>query len=215
MSYVPTLIASLNARLDELAAEISTLEQTRAALRTSGLAPQRAAVDHDGAADERSRRPTAPAKPPAPRRRQSAEDSQPGVADARANGSSATASKPRRRAAATATPKSRGAARTAPKRRSIASLTADQLERLLAGATSGLSATAIAARANVGYSRVLALLRALEASGKVRRTGSRRSTLWLLITDEDRIAQRTAELERLMGARRNDPSQRRGRARAS
>jgi DNA-binding Lrp family transcriptional regulator len=122
-----------------------------------------------------------------------------------ANGASSEVPKPRRRAAAKATPTKRPAA----------SLTAEQLERLLADATSGLSAGAIAERAGVGYSRVLALVRELEASGKVRRTGTRRSTLWLGITDEDRIAQRAAELERLVGARRNDRSQRRGRARAS
>jgi DNA-binding IclR family transcriptional regulator len=72
-------------------------------------------------------------------------------------------------------------------------LTAEQLERSLADVSSGLSAGAIAERGGVGYSRVLALLRELEASGKVRRTGTRRSTLWLGITDEDRIAQRAAE----------------------
>ena len=37
-----------------------------------------------------------------------------------------------------------------------------------------------------------------------RPTGNRRSTRWLLITDEDRIAQRAAELERLMRARPDD-----------
>jgi hypothetical protein len=47
-----------------------------------------------------------------------------------------------------------------------------------------------------------------EASGKVRRTGNRRSTPWPLITDQDLIAQRTAELERLVGARRDDRTQR-------
>jgi sugar-specific transcriptional regulator TrmB len=94
-------------------------------------------------------------------------------------------------------------------------LSAEQLEQLLAGARSGLSAGAIAEQAGVGYSRVLARLRELEASGRVRRTGSRRSTLWRLITDEDRIAQRRAELERLVDARRDDQTQRRGRARAS
>ena len=34
MSYIPTLLASLDARLDELATEISTLQDGRAALRT-------------------------------------------------------------------------------------------------------------------------------------------------------------------------------------
>jgi len=52
------------------------------------------------------------------------------------------------------------------------------------------SAGAIAERAGAGYRRVLALLRELEAAGKVRRTGVRRSTLWRLITDEERIAAR-------------------------
>jgi DNA-binding IclR family transcriptional regulator len=48
-------------------------------------------------------------------------------------------------------------------------LTAEQLERLLADVTPGLSAGAIAQQAGVASSRVLALLRELEASGKVRR----------------------------------------------
>jgi hypothetical protein len=55
------------------------------------------------------------------------------------------------------------------------------------------------------------LLHELEAAGQVRRTGSRRSTVWRLITEEEQIAQRAAELER----QRRPPSQRRGRARAS
>jgi hypothetical protein len=97
----------------------------------------------------------------------------------------------------------------------VSSLSAGQLERLLGDATSGLTAGALAERAGVGYSGVLAQLRSLEAAGTVRRTGARRSTLWLLVTDEDRIAERAAELERLAGARHDDRTQRRGRARAS
>jgi len=54
---------------------------------------------------------------------------------------------------------------------------AEQLEQLLADVTAGLSAGAMAERAGVSYSQVLARLRELEASGKVRRTGSRRPTL--------------------------------------
>lgn len=89
----------------------------------------------------------------------------------------------------------------------------EQLERLLADAHSGLSAGAIAEQ--TGYSRVLAQIRDLEAAGNVRRTGSRRTTLWRLITDEDQVAQRTAQLERLVGARHGDRTQQRGRPRAS
>jgi hypothetical protein len=204
MSYIPTLLASLDARLDELASEISTLEGGRAALRTATAAPP-TAIAHNGAARKRPRRPIPQTKTPAPQPTAPAADPKPELAAAAANGASLEAAKPRRRAAAKATPT----------KRSVASLTAEQLEWLLADVTSGLSAGAIAERAGVGYSRVLALVRELEASGKVRRTGTRRSTLWLGITDEDRIAQRAAELERLVGARRDDRSQRRGRARAS
>jgi hypothetical protein len=42
--------------------------------------------------------------------------------------------------------------------------------------------------------QVLAVLRALEARGDVRRTGARRGTRSQLITDADRIEQRAAEL---------------------
>ena len=74
-----------------------------------------------------------------------------------------------------------------------------------------MSANAVAQRAGVGYARTLKLLHELEAAGQVRRSGARRSTVWQLITDEDRIAHRAAELERL----RSTPSRRRGTARAS
>jgi hypothetical protein len=204
MSYIPTLLASLDARLDELAAEISTLEGGRAALRTPTPAPP-TAIAHNGAARKRPRRRTPQTKTPAPKPTAPAADPTPELASAVASGASSEAPEPRRRADAKATPK----------KRSVAWLTADQLERLLADVTSGLSAAAIGEQTGVGYRRVLARLRELEASGAVRRTGTRRSTLWLLITDEDRIAQRAAELEHLVGARRDIRSRRRARARAS
>jgi hypothetical protein len=202
MSDIPTLIASIDARLDELATEISRLEGGRAALGTPKAAP---AITHSGVARKRRRRLAPATKTSEPELAAPAVAPKPELAAAARNGASAEATKPRRRVAATA----------ARKRRKVAPVTAEQLEQLLAEVTAGLSAGAIAVRAGVRYSQVLARLRELEASGKVRRTGSRRSTLWRLITDEDRIAQRTAELERLVGARRNDRSQRRGRARAS
>ena len=87
----------------------------------------------------------------------------------------------------------------------------ETLERLLADTSAGLSANAIAERAGARYNPTLKLLRELEAAGLVRRSGSRRSTVWRLVTDEERIAERAAELER----RRSIPSQQRRRARAS
>lgn len=203
MTYIPTLVASLDARLDELATEISALADARAALRTRTLAAPAPASAETGAERARARR-HAPRAKDAPASSCAAATS-PEPVSITAAGSRSDASQPRRRASA----------KTTPRKRSVSSLPVEQLERLLADASSGLSAGAIATQAGVGYSRVLARLRELEASGEVRRTGARRSTLWLLITEEDRIAQRTAELERLMGARRDDRTQRRGRARAS
>ena len=74
---------------------------------------------------------------------------------------------------------------------------------------------AIAEEANADYAATLTLLRELEASGQVRREGARRSTAWRLITDEDRIAQRAAELERLAATSGTRQARPRGRARPS
>jgi DNA-binding IclR family transcriptional regulator len=93
----------------------------------------------------------------------------------------------------------------------VGAVGAETLERLLAETSARLSANAIAKRAGAGHARTLKLLHELEAAGQVRRSGSRRSTVWQLITDEERIAERAAELERLRSA----PSRRRGMAIAS
>jgi len=71
---------------------------------------------------------------------------------------------------------------------------ADRLESLLSGA-GGLTTSELAARANANRDRVLAILRELETAGRVLRTGERRATRWHVITDEDRIRVRAAELE--------------------
>jgi hypothetical protein len=69
-----------------------------------------------------------------------------------------------------------------------------KLEELL-GASDGLTTGTLAEQASGGRDQVLALLREMEAAGRVRRTGERRGTRWHLITDEDRVAARAAELE--------------------
>jgi hypothetical protein len=79
-------------------------------------------------------------------------------------------------------------------------LLAGRLEAMLRDAEDGLSAITISKRSNAGYNQVLSLLRELEGSGQVRRSGTRRTSLWRLITDEERIAERAAELERLSAA---------------
>jgi hypothetical protein len=70
---------------------------------------------------------------------------------------------------------------------------AGRLERLLSE-NGGLTTSVLAERTNGDRDQVLTLLRELEAAGRVRRSGQRRSTRWHAITDEDRIQARAAEL---------------------
>jgi hypothetical protein len=70
---------------------------------------------------------------------------------------------------------------------------AGRLESLLSE-NGGLTTSVLAERTNGDRDQVLTLLRELEAAGRVRRTGQRRSTRWHAITDEDRIRERAAEL---------------------
>ena len=87
--------------------------------------------------------------------------------------------------------------RPAGPRRPVEVLPAGKLEAMLREAESGLSAITISKRSNAGYGQVLELLRDLERAGQVRRSGTRRTSLWRLVTDEERIAERAAELEAL------------------
>jgi hypothetical protein len=80
-------------------------------------------------------------------------------------------------------------------------LLAGKLEAMLRESEAGLSAITISKRSNAGYSQVLGLLRDLEGTGQVRRSGTRRTSLWRLVTDEERIAERAAELEALSAAK--------------
>jgi len=191
MSSLASLVASIDERLAALRGEIDQLQQSRAALGGN-------ATLADGATD-RTVRPTH-----APRATAA------GTAAHRAK--PARRSAPQTRAAGPARPPAGRPRRAAPR---IAPLTTAAIEQLLRGRDTGLSARAIAERANADYARTLSLLRELEASGQVQREGSRRTTAWRLITDEDRIAQRAAELERLAGVSGTRQARPRGRARAS
>ena len=78
-------------------------------------------------------------------------------------------------------------------RRADAVVPADKLTALLDG-SEGMS-TAELAKATAGRpDQILAVLRGLEMSDEIRRSGQRRGTRWHLVTDEDRIAARAAEL---------------------
>jgi hypothetical protein len=188
MSFLPELVCSIERRLDELAAEIASLEEARDALRTASPT-----------ADVAQARVTRPGRRRATRSRTASVPES--VAPTAGNGAVAAA------AVAAIDVKSntqkkrrRRRAKSAPRRPVAPMLPPADLEQMLARAASGLSASEIALETDAGYSGVLKLLRELESSGRVRRTGSRRSTLWRLVTDDERIAERAAELERLFTA---------------
>ena len=202
MSDIPQLLAAIDGRLADLAAEITALETARAALdgpRTIGRSPAGAT---DAITARTRGRPRRPRRTPSPKRTESASGTTSEPAISVHDDESTTT--PKR-----STPKA-AARGTRPRRAGVAAQT-ETLERLLADTSAGLSANAIAEQAGADYNPTLKLLRKLEAAGQVRRAGSRRSTVWRLITDEERIAERAAELER----RRSIPSQQRRRARAS
>lgn len=102
---------------------------------------------------------------------------------------------PRKRAAKAPSPAK--ASSNGVRGRKVRKLDADGLTAILELESEGLSAAAIAERSNASYNQVLELLREREQAGDVKRTGTRRSTVWRLITDEERIAARAAELAAL------------------
>jgi len=64
----------------------------------------------------------------------------------------------------------------------------------LLGGSDGMSTRELCQASNGEPAQVLALLKEQEGAGQIRRSGSRAATRWHLVTDEDRIAARAAEL---------------------
>lgn len=109
-----------------------------------------------------------------------------GAREALINGDAAAAKPKPRRAPRRTTPHKAG-------RRHNHVVPASKLTALLDG-SAGMSTSQLAKATNGRPEQILALLRELETTDQIRRTGQRRGTRWHLITDEDRIAARAAEL---------------------
>jgi hypothetical protein len=69
-----------------------------------------------------------------------------------------------------------------------------KLTALLSG-SEGMRTSDLAKATNGNPTQILTLLKEQESAGQVRRTGTRAATRWHVITDEDRIAARAAQLE--------------------
>jgi hypothetical protein len=94
-------------------------------------------------------------------------------------------------------PKPRRVRRQATRRKTVRAanevVPTGKLTALLDG-SAGMSTSELAKASAGRPAQILALLRELEKADQVRRTGQRRGTRWHLITDEDRVAARAAEI---------------------
>jgi len=174
MKTTDELVQAIDRRLGELKDEIKTLDAARVAL--------------DGRENRPSMGPPAsvtyPRKSP-PRASSHTKRSAPTRREIPAEVSAETARRARKRARTTSRARGREALRAV----------ADDLVESLLIENGGLNTSALAEKSGANRDHVLSLLRELETAGRVRRTGQRRSTRWHVITDEDRIRERAAQLE--------------------
>jgi hypothetical protein len=185
------LCASIDARIAQARSEITSLQAARDALHPDGAAPLQTTP---GRTTRRAKAPAALRSPKittAARRATEAADTPP------ASAASELETEPSRNPAATPRkPQSRRGRTPARRRKSVEVLLTGRLDAMLREAEGGLSAVAIAKAANARNSQVRELLSERESAGQVRRTGTGRGTRWRLITDEERVAARAAELEK-------------------
>jgi hypothetical protein len=126
--------------------------------------------------------------------RKRSQKSAPAAATRATRPSRAATSKPATNGAAPTNGRTSRPRKAAAKRRSEV-VPAGKLVTLL-GTGSGMTTAELVTQTGGDRQQLLTLLRELEAAGEVRRSGERRATRWHVITDEDRIAARVAELER-------------------
>lgn len=193
---------SIEARLAELKNEITALQAARAALHGNNAIANTTTASPLRAAKPRGRR-TSTVAGGGHGADGAAETS--GGPGGEAPGAAASQT-PTAPAEAPLKPRRRTQSKSPQSRKRSEVLLAGKLQAMLSEADDGLSAIMIAKQSNAGYNQVRQLLRELEDSGHIRRTGTRRTTLWRLITEEERIAERVAELEHLSVARKGGPT---------
>jgi hypothetical protein len=212
MSQINELCESIDARIVEANNEIATLQAARAALRDERAAAATSAVSAKvPRTGRRGRAPTSASNDGAAESPKSGGDdgapdspnsgSDHGAAESPKSGGDAAVLDPPAEAASkptVAAPRRRATRRkSASSRRPVEVLLAGKLEAMLGESEAGLSAVTVSKRSNASYRQVLALLRELAQTDRVRRSGTSRTSKWRVVTDEERIAERVAELERL------------------
>jgi hypothetical protein len=172
MRTTQEIVQSIDVRLRELNDEIKTLEAAHSALEDGD--PRRSPRS---SADLTRRRGS-------PRRARSGA-SEPASREAPADASQGRPARSRNTRRKVSPP------RPSP---TVKVVSAERIESLLSN-NGGLSTSALAEQTGGNRVEVLRQLRELEAAGQIRRVGQRRGTRWQVITDEDRIRARAAELE--------------------
>jgi hypothetical protein len=189
------LIITIDKRLADVRKEIASLERALSAMSKPSKAAKPASSTRtartNGAAPAKRTATSAKAKAKTPAKA----TAKAGTTSAKttAESSKATAADAKRTAASTNGRARR--TRRAPAKGRVDVVPAGKLVSLL-GTGNGMSTADLTAQTGGDRQQLLTLLRELEAAGQVRRSGERRSTRWHAITDEDRIAERVAQLER-------------------
>jgi hypothetical protein len=183
---------SIEARIGELRSEVTALQAARAALHSNGASRARSGpAGAGGAVTEPKRRRSSTSASEATATATPA-DPPPGPTPAPAKSEA-----PTRTVARSRKPRTAADSKPTSRRKPVAVLLAGTLEAMLRDAENGLNAVAIAKQARARDTQVRDLLRELERTGRVRRSGAGRASRWRLITDEERIAERASELEAL------------------
>jgi membrane protein involved in colicin uptake len=184
------IIISIDERLAQARKEIASLEAALKAMskrRANGGAPAPALRRSKGTAKGETKAATAEGTPAKAEMKAATAETTPAKAETKAAPAKTTrAHGPKSRSRATRRAKSAKRTDVVP---------AGKLVSLL-GAGGGMSTADLVGQTGGDRQQLLTLLRELEAAGEVRRSGERRNTRWHVITDEDRIAARVAELER-------------------
>jgi len=174
MTETATIVEAIDGRLRQLNEQIRTLTAARAALdgddAPTTTRRERKPVGQVSRDPDGTRPPTDRAASPVP-------------------GASSDVS-----ALAPQQSRARAKPRHSGKRRSVDGAAGQRLELMLSE-RGAMTTSALAELAGGNRDQILAALRELEAAGRVRRSGQRRSTRWHAITDEERIQKRAADLE--------------------
>ena len=208
---LPEIADAITARLEQVDVEIAVLLRARSALTTAPLSrargqtsPRRTTKEQSQAKSRRTREASTTISD---ERTNDAE--KPAVSSSGEKGPPANAAKPartrparkpvqknnEREAQPAGEPGSKSRSSTR-RRRRAGDLASGQVEGLLRESIGGLSLVALVARTGVSEAKVRDRLHELERAGEVRNTGARRTSLWRWISDEERIADRVAQLTR-------------------